>query len=312
MSLSDTGQTHWQPSASEQALIARSQLLTLIRSFFLERGLIEVQTPLVTADGITDPHIDSVALAGGGFLRTSPEYAHKRLLAAGIGDLFELGPVFRQGEHGQRHRQQFTLLEWYRRGLSWRQLAEETLELIRHCNPERRWQIKWLAWRDAFSAIDGMDPMTITDPELETLTPSLPNDCDRDMRLDFLLATEIQPHFPKDQLTVLHHYPASQAALARLSPEDPRFACRFEVFAGPLELANGYHELCNPEEQRRRFIQDNRYRQQLGKPTMPIDETFLAALQAGLPDCSGIALGVDRLLMALLDRTDIADVVAFD
>ncbi|MGY6589063.1 MAG: EF-P lysine aminoacylase EpmA [Wenzhouxiangella sp.] len=310
--MSANSQPDWRPQPSLATMQARARLLASIRTFFAERNVLEVQTPLTTPHGITDPHIDSLALASGGFLRTSPEYAHKRLLAAGFGDLYELGPVFRAGEHGRRHRQQFTLLEWYRLGFDWRSLAEEVLELIRVCQPSRDWTVNWLAWRDSFAGLDGYDPLVDDERTLLALTPGLPEDCDRDMRLDYLLATEVQAHFPPDQLTVLYHYPASQAALARLDPDDPRLACRFEVFAGPLELANGYHELLDAEEQRRRFEQDNRYRQQLGKPAMPMDQTLLAALASGLPDCAGVALGVDRLLMALLDQPDIAQVCLFE
>lgn len=302
---------NWRPRPSQQAIRARAQLLACIRAFFAERDVLEVQTPLLTRYGITDPHIDSLALTDGHYLRTSPEYAHKRLLAAGFGDVYELGPVFRAGEHGRRHRPQFTLLEWYRLGFDWRALAEEVVALIQFCQPARPWRVKWLAWRDSFSALDGYDPLVDEEKTLISMTPSLPDDCDRDMRLDYLLATEVQSRFPADQLTILHHYPASQAALARLAPDDPRLACRFEVFAGPLELANGYHELLDTSEQKRRFENDNRYRQRLDKPTMPIDQELLDALASGLPDCSGVALGVDRLLMAILNQPDIAQVCLF-
>lgn len=302
----------WRPRPTPEALLARARMLASIRTFFARRNVMEVQTPLVTRSGVTDPHIDSLPLADGSYLRTSPEYAHKRLLAAGIGDLYELGPVFRAGEHGRRHRQQFTLLEWYRLGFDWRSLAEEVLDLIRFCQPGRPWTVHWLAWRDSFAGLDGFDPLADDDQALASLTPSLPEDCDRDMRLDYLLATEVQSRFPPGQLTVLYHYPASQAALARLDSEDPRLACRFEVFAGPLELANGYHELLDADEQQHRFERDNRYRQRLGKPPMPIDQQLLASLAHGLPDCAGVALGVDRLLMAMLDEDDIGEVCLFE
>ncbi|MGY6631710.1 MAG: EF-P lysine aminoacylase EpmA [Wenzhouxiangella sp.] len=302
----------WRPRPTLATLQARARLMASIRAFFAERGVLEIQTPLVTRYGITDPHIDSLALRNGTYLRTSPEYAHKRLLAAGLSDLYELGPVFRAGEHGQRHRQQFTLLEWYRQGMNWRSLAEEVVDLIRFCQPDKPWTVCWLAWRESFAGLDGYDPLLDDDQQLLALTSMLPDDCDRDMRLDYLLATEVQARFPAGQLTVLYHYPASQAALARLDSEDPRLACRFEVFAGPLELANGYHELLDADEQRRRFEQDNRYRKRLGKPGMPLDEELLAALASGLPDCAGVALGVDRLLMALLDEPDIGQVCLFE
>lgn len=304
--------TDWRPRASVEALQQRGQLLARIRSFFAERGVIEVNTPLITRSGITDVHIESVALANGSFLRTSPEYQHKRLLAAGFPDLYELGPVFRAEEHGRFHRTEFWLLEWYRLAYSWEALAEEVIALIAHCVDHRPLSIRYLAWPEAFDQFDGLDPLEPDRDRLRELTAALPDDCDHDMRLDYLFATTIQPRFPADGITVVHDYPASQAALARLKPEDPRVAERFEVFVGPVELANGYRELTATGEQGLRFQRDNARRKALGRLDMPVDDCFLAALAHGLPECSGVALGVDRLLMILLGCDDIAQVIAFD
>jgi elongation factor P--(R)-beta-lysine ligase len=302
----------WRPSASIDTLKGRAALLARIRSFFADRGVIEVSTPLITASGITDVHIESLALADGGFLRTSPEYQHKRLLAAGCGDLYEIGPVFRAEEHGRFHRTEFTLLEWYRVGWRWQALAEEVVSLIQHCIDQRPLNPRYLSWTDSFGKLDGLDPIDCDLRALIELTPSLPADCDRDMRLDYLFATEIQPAFPADTITVIHDYPASQAALARLNPDDPRVAERFEVFIGSVELANGYRELTLADEQQQRLAQDNIRRLALGRSPMPVDERFLGALTHGLPECSGVALGVDRLVMSALGCRDIAESMAFD
>ncbi|AKS42399.1 EF-P lysine aminoacylase EpmA [Wenzhouxiangella marina] len=305
----------WRPGATSQVLVERARLLRRIRAFLDERGLIEVQTPVITIAGITDVHIDSLSLNDAmGYLRTSPEYAHKRLLASGMGDLYELGPVFRAGESGRLHRIEFTLLEWYRLDWAWKALADEVLALIQtglEGAGHPPWSTHYLDWTESFLDHDLPDPLEVGEEELRALSPELPEDCDRDMRLDWLFATRIQAAFPPRRLTVIHGYPASQAALARLDPLDPRKAERFEVFAGSIELANGYHELCEPDEQRKRFEADNARRRRLGRPTMPVDEAFLAALTHGLPDCSGVALGIDRLVMVTLGLADIADARAF-
>ena len=311
--------SQWRPTITPEALRRRADLMARLRAFFSERGVMEVSTPVLTA-GITDVQIDSLRRADhtafeiqSAWLRTSPEYAHKRLLAAGCGDLYELGPVFRAGERGRRHRQEFTLLEWYRVGWTWQQLATEVLAVIEQCSvlSARTWTARWMTWSQAFEQHLQIDPFQATDAEVQALTADLPNDCDRSARLDWLWSSAIQPHFPSGHLTVVHHYPATQAALARLDPEQRHCALRFEVFAGAVELANGYQELTDASEQRQRFMADNRARQADGKTTMPIDERLLAALQHGLPDCAGVALGVERLLMVLCETDDIADVMAF-
>lgn len=305
--------TDWQPSGHQPWLRERARIVAAMRQFFAQRGVVEVQTPMITSCSVTEPQIQSVALADGNYLRTSPEYYHKRLLAAGFGDLYEIGPVLREREFGRLHRPEFTLLEWYRLGLGWRDLADETVDLVRYCSQGLRedWQLRCIAWRQLFLDHLGFDPLVADDRLIVAASAGLPPDCDRLMRLDFLFSSEIQSRFPADQLTVVHGYPAAQAALARLDPDDPRLAERFELFAGTLELANGYHELTDPAEQRQRFEADNQRRRELGQPIMPIDEQLLAALDSGLPDCAGVALGVERLLMSLLGADSIGEVVAF-
>lgn len=307
--------TAWRPSASLDQLRFRARLLRQIREFMAQRGIREVNTPLLTPAGVTEPQIQSIALGHGrGFLRTSPEYCHKRLLAAGFGDLYEIGPVFRDAEHGRLHRPEFHLLEWYRVGRDWRELAEETVHLVTACTPPGHapWQVQFQSWSASFEASLGFDPLVDSRPAVELAREELPPECDLGMCLDYLFSQRIQAFFPGEQLTVIHGYPATQAALARIDPGDPRVACRFEVFAGPLELANGYQELTDPVEQRWRFEQDNRRRLQLGLPAMPIDEALLAAMEAGLPDCSGVALGLERLMMALTGAERLEEVIAFD
>lgn len=293
--------TDWRPGIDAAMLRRRAELLERIRRFFRDRGVLEVTTPLLTACGVTDVHIDSVATDHPpGWLRSSPEYYHKRLLAAGTGDLYEMGPVFRRGEAGCRHQPEFTLLEWYRVGRGWRALAGETVELVRTSifDGDDTVPVREISWRQCFVEHFGIDPFSTGETDLAALAGDAPAGLERDALLDWLFAGHIQPAFPDGRITVVFDYPASQAALARLKPGDARVAERFEVFFGDLELANGYHELADADEQRRRFERDNALRAQLGRKPMPIDESLLAALAAGLPDCSGVALGVDRLLMA--------------
>ncbi|MFW5815670.1 MAG: EF-P lysine aminoacylase EpmA [Wenzhouxiangella sp.] len=304
----------WRPSARPAALRMRAATLKRIRDFMAERQTMEVATPVITSAGVTEPQIESLALdRAQGYLRTSPEYFHKRMLAAGCGDLYEIGPVFRSAESGRVHRQEFTLLEWYRVGRGWQHMATETLELIIACSPPQHpgWQTRTVAWHELFRERLGFDPSLDAAAAVRLTRDSLPADCDTDMRLDYLFSTAIQDRFPRYQLTVVHGYPASQAALACLDPLDPRLACRFEVFAGSLELANGYQELTDPVEQRRRFERDNARRAVLGRPGMPIDEDLLAAMAHGLPACSGVAMGIERLLMAFSEASEISAVMAF-
>lgn len=286
----------------------RARLVRAIREFFASRGVAEVLTPVKTMYGVTDVHIESVALADEGYLRTSPEYAHKRLLAAGVGDLYELGPVFRAHEHGRRHRTEFTLLEWYRVGWTWSRLAEEVLELVESVTPDHRWRRRTVSWQALMVERLGTEPTTAGASELRGLASDAPPGLDTSELFDWLFATRVQPSLPQDQLTVVHDYPACQAALARLRPDAPEWAERFEVFAGPLELANGYRELTDAAAQRERFEADNRRRGKLGRSAMPIDERLIDALEAGLPECSGVALGFDRLAMVAAGSDDIGDV----
>ncbi len=266
----------WAPSCSLEALEARAELLTQLRGFFQERTVLEVQTALIAEHTVTDLHIDSLAVTGGGFLQTSPEYQLKRLLAAGAPSLYQLAPVFRAGEQGRLHNPEFTLLEWYRLGFDDEALRDEVAALV--------------------DEVLGPAPYeTIAYGDLIRQAGPVPDDDPDALDLAFAEATAaLRGRW------FITRYPAAQAALARLCADDSSVAARFELVIDGVELANGYHELTDPLEQRQRFNEDLEQRRARGLPPRTVDEKFLSALEAGLPDCAGVALGVDRLLMLKL------------
>ena len=309
---------------SPKALRLRAELYRLAREFFIERDVLEVETPILSAAGNTEPNIESFTTTFHGhvdagvrerWLRTSPEYPLKRLLAASVGDCYELGRVFRNGEAGGRHNPEFTMLEWYRVGWDHRRLAGEVVELVQAALAlvGRRADVRVCSYRELFLDMLGLDPLTAP---LEALQQSLdgsqvdPEGLTRDDWLDLLITHRLQPAFPRDRITVIHDYPASQCALARIRHEDVPVAERFELYLGSYELANGYHELNDAAEQRARFERDNARRRTRGLREVPIDEPLLAVLDR-MPDCAGVALGVERLLMCLAGTDAIADVLAF-
>jgi lysyl-tRNA synthetase class 2 len=316
----------WRPTATIEALHLRARFNALIRTFFAERGVLEVETPVLSRAGNTDPNIASFALEFSGRtdgaprtrrLRTSPEFALKRLLAADIGDCYELGRVFRDGEAGGRHNPEFTMLEWYRVGWDHRRLADEAAELVQAALGlvDRSARVRTVAYRDLYREDLGVDPMTESTEELRAALGDIvidPQGLHRDDWLDLLMTHRIQPALEAGTLNVVIDYPASQCALARVRRDDPPVAERFELYLGSLELANGYHELLDAHEQRARFERDLALRTARGDALPPIDERLLTALDAGLPPCAGVALGVDRLLMAMLGTGAISDVLAFD
>lgn len=315
----------WRPTATHEALKLRAALYALIRGFFAARNVLEVETPVLSQAGNTDANIESFALDFSGpkaagaprrWLRTSPEYPLKRLLAAGIGDCYELGRVFRNGEAGARHNPEFTLLEWYRVGWDHHRMMDETADLVRAAMAlvRRPVNVRKVCFRDLYQEHFGFDPLTA--PEQQLREPLAVYAIDsagltRDDWLDLLMTYLIQPLLPDDGVLLLYDYPASQCALARVRPEDPPVAERFELYLGPLEIANGYHELRDVAEQRERFRRDLAVRHTRGRVRPPVDDRLLAALEAGLPGCAGVALGVERLLMAMLGSERIADVLAF-
>ncbi len=307
------------------ALRQRAALNALIRAFFAARDVLEVETPILSAAGNTEPNIDSFHTRFSGhvdagsaqrWLRTSPEYPLKRLLAAGVGDCYELGRVFRNGEAGGRHNPEFTMLEWYRVGWDYHRLIEETVALVRAALGlvQRTADLRVIDYRSLYQQQLGVDPFDAPLAQLQAPLASVRIDAEgltRDDWLDLLMTHCIQPTFDDDRMTVVHDWPASQAALARIRPGTPPLAERFELYLGAVELANGYHELNDAAEQRARFIRDHAVRAARGDVLPPLDEPLLQALP-GLPDCAGVAVGVDRLLMAMNRTTRIADVLAID
>ena len=343
----------WQPTASRAMLEQRALLLARARRFFADGGVLEVDTPMVVNAPVTDVHIHSARVdleaptllppaaaqareaPRAYFLHTSPEYAMKRLLAAGSGDIYQICHVVRGFERGRLHNAEFTLIEWYRLGFSLDDLMSEVDALVRallgpaasHHGSER------ITYREAFLRELQLDPFTATPDELleaagksgfsratpppEATVPAsmfgatAPPAGGRDELLELLMGAVIGPRLGANALTFVHGYPASQAALARLDPGDPRAALRFELYCDGIELANGFHELANATEQRARFDQDLSERRQTGLPTFPPDEFLLAALESGLPECSGVALGFDRTLMLASGATTIDEVLPF-
>lgn len=314
----------WRPSSGPSIAKRRAERLAVVRQFFAERDVLEVDVPALVRAPVTDPNIDSLvvrdtAVAGRRdlYLHTSPEYAMKRLLAADYPDIFSIARVFRDGELGRQHEPEFTLVEWYRRDFNLDSMAKETCELVAAVLEKpglsEPASIRYL---DAFREVVQLDPLDAGIDELAKLA-----DADaglrkalgdrRDAWLDLLLSTRIVPQFARDRLTVLSHYPRSQAALSRIDPDDERVALRFEVFLGSTELANGYVELLDADEQRRRFEDDQGERVAAGKPVLPMDEAMLAALDHGLPACSGVALGFERLHMLYEGVDAISDVIPF-
>ncbi|MEG0184662.1 MAG: EF-P lysine aminoacylase EpmA [Stenotrophomonas sp.] len=303
----------------------RAALNALARRFFAERGVLEVETPILSVAGNTEPNIDSFHTdfsghvdAGGRrrWLRTSPEFPLKRLLAAGIGDCYELGRVFRNGEAGGRHNPEFTMLEWYRLGWDHHRLLQETAELVQQALAlvDRSATLRVVSYRELFQQHAGVDPFAASEAELRAALGEVhidPVGLTRDDWLDLLMTHRIQPHFDDAVMTVVHDWPASQAALARIRPGTPPLAERFELYLGPVELANGYHELNDAAEQRARFQHDLQRRHARGQVQPAMDEALLEALPA-MPACAGVAVGMDRLLMAMQRTARIADVLAFD
>ncbi len=301
------------PAPARECLQQRACLLAELRAWMAGRQVLEADTPALWPWANTDPAIASLP-AGEGFLHTSPEFGLKRLLALGSGDVYQLSHVFRGEENGPLHRNEFLMLEWYRLGLDHRQLAGEVLALIQHLRalrglPEAGSEI--LSYRELFQRHAGLDPFETDEARLRKLCrqQGLQGWHGRQAALDFLLAVVIEPQLDADTLYVVLDYPPEQAALARLRKDrhGQTVAARFEVFAGPMELANGYHELTDGNAYRQRFQQENHLRQQQGLPAVAADEALCQLLeQYPLPDCAGVALGVDRLQLYLQGEQDLA------
>jgi lysyl-tRNA synthetase class 2 len=318
----------WRPTASLDKLRLRAELLARIRLFFASRDVLEVDTPVLSRAANTDPALQSFTTVYNGpgsaadtscYLQTSPEFPMKRLLAAGAGSIYQLCKVFRDGECGAQHNPEFTLLEWYRTGFDHLDLMDEVEQMltavlagIAPLDSVHHW-----TYRELFLQLAGIDPFTVSPGELQArlesefdITPvGLPGD-DLDCWLDLVMTHIIEPELGAG-LVFVRDYPASQAALARLRPGTPPVAARFEAYLNGIELANGFHELADATEQRARFEHDLKRRRQGKHMNISMDEHLLCALESGLPDCAGVALGVDRLLMIASGAKCLSEVIAF-
>lgn len=307
----------WQPSSTIQNLKLRTEILTKIRQFFAQKNVLEVETPLLCTATATDPYIDSFKLHSRHYLQTSPEFAMKRLLAAGSGCIFQICKAFRDDEIGKWHNPEFTMLEWYRVGFNHHDLMQEMIELFIFLLDEIK--IKKYSYHEIFEKYLNINPHTdklqilqncAAENNLE-ISSSFIND-DRDSWLRLLLHHLIEPKINSD-VVFIYDFPIGQAALAKLNKiNDMIVAERFEVYLEGIELANGYHELTDHQQQKQRFLDDLEKRNHLNYSKITIDEYLLAALQHGLPDCAGVALGVDRLLMYIAQAKHIKDVLSFN
>lgn len=315
---------NWQPTTTHEARVARAALLRLIRDFFYTRNVLEVDTPLLSAGTVTDEHLDAFEtpfhFSSTGepvrlFLQTSPEYAMKRLLCAQSGSIYQICKAFRHEGEGRWHNPEFTMLEWYRIDFDHFALmneVDELLQLVLNTHPGEQ-----VSYQQTFIEYLDIDPLNTSDEDLvdvmakESIDIHAPEALSFDSKLQLLFSYCIEPKIGQQRPCFIYNFPASQAALAKINESDPRVADRFEVYFKGVELANGFNELSAAQEQRSRFQKDNEKRLQAGLATKPIDENFLCALEAGLPSCAGVALGVDRLLMLKIGAHRIQEVISF-
>lgn len=324
--VTDDPKNSWQTNASLDVLRLRASVFESIREFFKQREVLEVDTPVLSAATTPDPNIQSfetryVSVAGESplerkYLSTSPEFHMKRMLASGSGSIYQLCHVFRQSEFGKQHNPEFTLLEWYRVGFEYQMLMQEVAELV-EMFVQRSVDTETISYQAAFLRYLDIDPLSASLNELQRcatdfgLAGTEQNANDKDFYLDFLMSHQVQPQLEKNKFTFIIEYPASQCALARLSPDNNKVAERFELYFQGVELANGYHELTDAKEQQKRFEQQNQKRLQDGIEPVQWDQLLVQALQAGMPACSGVALGVDRLIQLILEAKNLGDVLAF-
>ncbi len=316
----------WQPACSLDLLRDRAQLLSKLRVFFSQRNVLEVETPTLYPFANPDPMIEGFEVLKSQtdlsslHLQTSPEFAMKRLLAAGSGAIYQICRAYRRSETGRYHNPEFTILEWYRPGFTLHQLMQEVEDLLMLVLPASliRHAVDYITYQSAFSKAVGLDPLTATIAEFVLAAtrigyPEAERLCadNRSAWLDFLFSHAVQPQLPKQRIVFVYNYPACQSALARLHPQQPEVAERVEVFINGIELGNGFQELTDSTQQRQRFIEQQAERAQQGMMVHRLDEDLLAALDAGLPDAAGIAIGLDRLLMLICNTDHIREVLTF-
>lgn len=309
---------NWQPTATVEALQARARCLSRIRQFFESADVMEVDVPVLAPTGVTDLHIDCISAQVQGktqYLQSSPEYYMKRLLASGHSGIYSLGRAFRQGESGRKHQPEFAMLEWYHSGWDEYQLMAEVSLLLEYVGLKAA-SPQTLRYTDIFKQVVDLDPHQASSSELQACASKYSgNDFSSESRsicLDLIFTMAVEPELPKG-LVFVHDYPSCQSALAQLGQDadDNNIARRFEAYFNGMELANGYYELTDPIEMKSRFDVDNALRHAQGKPPMAVDWNLMAAMISGLPACAGVALGVDRLLMQLLEVDDIRQVISF-
>lgn len=303
-----------------QLLTQRAELLHQIRNFMARKKILEIETPVLAHTTVSDPNIQSFTTTfhcpgnNSGekmYLHTSPEYAMKRLLAMGSGPIYQITHVFRDTEAGRLHNPEFTMLEWYQPGFDHNQLMDQLDELLQILGFEASEKKNYV---ELFKDTVGINPHTADLQSLQNIASDnglISTTDDKAALLDYIFSHMVCPGFNQTRPLFVSEYPACQCALARLTDSDPPVARRFELFIRGIEIANGYHELCDVHEQRRRFEKDIELRRVYGKAIYPIDEKFLEALAAGLPDCAGVSIGLDRLLMVMYGYTDISDVITF-
>ncbi|MBF6647626.1 EF-P lysine aminoacylase GenX [Methylobacter sp. BlB1] len=317
----------WRPTCSVEHLRLRAQVLADIRKFFAERSVLEVETPLLSQGIGTDPQLafftteySLVPQKQTLFLQTSPEFAMKRLLAAGSGSIYQIAKAFRNGESGRFHNPEFTMLEWYHVGFKLAELMDECADLIARLFDHRKplMETERFTYQAIFQRYTGLDPLEFSYPQycayaLDNQLPEAVSICGNDhaIWLDFIFSHKVQPYLGRNALCMVYGFPVCQSSLARISEHDPLITDRVELFIDGVELGNGYFELTDAKEQSERFDKELDIRRQRNLPASVKDERLIAALQAGLPECSGMAIGLDRLLMLLSDSASIEDVLGF-
>lgn len=310
----------WRPYADKRLIKLRAETYIKIRQFMAERNILEVETPVLSHATVTDMQLNSFRSeysspqSNSGkilYLQTSPEYAMKRLLASGTGAIYQISRVFRNEEQGKYHNPEFTMLEWYQPGYGHHQLMQElesflNLFAMNHCEK--------ISYGEIFLEHTGLDPHTCDTNELKSMAQQHGLSTtieERSVLLDFIFSDKISSTLGDTRPLFVYDYPACQSALAKLSNTTPEVAERFELFINGMEIANGFHELTDADEQLARFEQDLTLRKKENRPDLPIDHLFLDALKQGLPDCAGVAVGIDRLLMVITGTNDIREVLGF-